>query len=76
MILPQQPVPHAVISSSSAAAAALTWVDEMAVPQSCSTMSETLRIETPLTYISAIASLSARSLCIPFRFSSPHSREP
>jgi hypothetical protein len=40
-----------VIPSSKIAAAALTWGDAMTVPQSCSTMSETLRVEMPLTYI-------------------------
>ena len=35
-------------------------------PQSCSTMAVTLRVETPWTYISARASMSACSLRTPF----------
>jgi hypothetical protein len=34
-------------STSSLAAQALTWAELTEVPQSCSTMAETLRVETP-----------------------------
>ena len=44
----------------------LTWVELTAVPQSSSTMAETLRVETPWTYISAMASLRACSERSPF----------
>ncbi len=55
-----------VISSSSSFASLLTWDELTSVPQRISTISETLRVLTPLTYISAMASLRARSLRMPF----------
>src|ERR1035437_7137555 len=57
---------HAWSWTSSLAAHWLTWVELTEVPQSCSTMAETLRVETPWTYISARASMSACSLRTPF----------
>jgi hypothetical protein len=44
------------------AAARLTRVDETPIPHTRSTIAVTLRVETPWTYISASARLSARSL--------------
>ena len=41
--------------ASSLAVQALTWEELTEVPQSSSTMAETLRVETPRTYISARA---------------------
>jgi len=53
-------------SRKASCAALLTWVEEISAPQSFSTISLTLRVDTPLMYISAIANFSARSLQIPF----------
>ena len=47
-------------------AALATWVEPTLVPQSGSTMAATRRVETPRTYISASASLRARSERRPF----------
>ena len=49
-------------SSSRSVVARETWVLVTLRPQSSSVMAATFRVETPLTYISATASFSARSL--------------
>src|SRR5512135_2841902 len=51
---------QAVSSSSKSAAARLTWVDDrLSRPKSAITLAAS-RVETPFTYISAIASITAR----------------
>ncbi len=44
----------------------LTSVDEILTPHNCSTIAETLRVDTPCTYISASVRVKARSLRSPF----------
>src|SRR5208337_4564061 len=52
-------------SRSSSAVARDTWPELTSSPHSCSITSVTFRVDTPWTYISAIVSLSARSLRSP-----------
>ena len=54
------------LQKSRSLAHALTCEELTVVPQSSSTMAETLRVETPWTYISARASLRACSERMPF----------
>ena len=62
MISPIGRLRQAQNCSSSSAAARLTYVEVISRPQSSSTMAVTFRVLTPCTYISATASVIARSL--------------
>ena len=67
LVFPGQRVRSAFCSSASRSwAHALTWEELTLVPQSFSTMAETLRVETFWTYISVRASLRACSERRPF----------
>lgn len=66
MISPKGRLRQAFSVSSSSAAARLTWEEEFVVPQSCSVMAATLRVETPWIYISANVRRKALSLRRPF----------